>query len=151
MQALWPRSRLNSARTVSESSEGCGTVVDTEVSEDFSASGSLKRHRNRQDSAYVSQRDSASGGPPETPSPDMEEEDQNGYVLPGDSPKRGSSIIWCLACLEMRDRRPTVRPGVVLSSSVTRLSLACRCPNFHISRRPWQDSKVSFVQPVGRP
>lgn len=74
---------------MSESSEGCGTVVDMERSEDISLSGSLKRHRNRQDSAYVSQRDSMSCGPPETPSPDMEEEDQNGYVLPGDSPKRG--------------------------------------------------------------
>lgn len=74
---------------MSESSEGCGTAVD----EDFSLSGSLRRHRSRQDSAYMSQRDSASGGPLETPSSDMEEEDQNGYVLPGDSPKRGN-IIW---------------------------------------------------------
>uniref|UniRef100_A0A674M9L1 Receptor protein-tyrosine kinase n=1 Tax=Takifugu rubripes TaxID=31033 RepID=A0A674M9L1_TAKRU len=79
------RSRLNSGRTMSESSEGCGTVVDMERSEDVSLSGSLKRHRNRQDSAYMSQRDSMSCGPPETPSPDMEEEDQNGYVLPGDT------------------------------------------------------------------
>lgn len=78
---------------MSESSEGDGTVVDTEVSEDFSLSGSLKRHRNRQDSAYMSQRDSISGGPPDTPSPDMEEEDQNGYVLPGDSPKRGTCTV----------------------------------------------------------
>uniref|UniRef100_A0A3B3YI30 Protein kinase domain-containing protein n=1 Tax=Poecilia mexicana TaxID=48701 RepID=A0A3B3YI30_9TELE len=79
------RSRLNSARTVSESSEGCGTAVDMEMSEDFSLPGSLKRRRQREDSAYVSQRDSMSGGPPETPSPDAEEEDQNGYVLPGGS------------------------------------------------------------------
>ncbi|XP_056885353.1 receptor tyrosine-protein kinase erbB-3a isoform X1 [Takifugu flavidus] len=86
------RSRLNSGRTMSESSEGCGTVVDMERSEDVSLSGSLKRHRNRQDSAYMSQRDSMSCGPPETPSPDMEEEDQNGYVLPGDSPKRDTLL-----------------------------------------------------------
>lgn len=100
VQTLWPsRSRLNSGRTISESSEGRGTVVDMDTSEDFCMSGSLKTHRNRQDSAYMSQRDSMSGGPPETPSPDMEEEDQNGYVLPGDSPKRGSSIIWCLLSL----------------------------------------------------
>lgn len=78
---------------MSESSEGRGTVVDMERSEDISLSGSLKRHRNRQDSAYMSQRDSMSCGPPETPSPEMEEEDQNGYVLPGDSPKRGNLII----------------------------------------------------------
>lgn len=80
---------------MSESSDGCGTVVDMEASEDFSMSGSLKRHRKRKDSAYISQRDSMSGEPPETPSTDLDEEDQNGYVLPGDSPKRGSSIIWC--------------------------------------------------------
>uniref|UniRef100_A0A8C9ZIS2 Receptor protein-tyrosine kinase n=1 Tax=Sander lucioperca TaxID=283035 RepID=A0A8C9ZIS2_SANLU len=93
-QATWQsRSRLNSARTVSESSEGCGTAVELEMSEDFSLTGSLKRRRQREDSAYMSQRDSLSGGPPETPSPDMEEEDQNGYVLPGDSPERGDSII----------------------------------------------------------
>uniref|UniRef100_A0A674NXZ7 Receptor protein-tyrosine kinase n=1 Tax=Takifugu rubripes TaxID=31033 RepID=A0A674NXZ7_TAKRU len=81
-KTVWAsRSRLNSGRTMSESSEGCGTVVDMERSEDVSLSGSLKRHRNRQDSAYMSQRDSMSCGPPETPSPDMEEEDQNGYTM----------------------------------------------------------------------
>uniref|UniRef100_H3DAT2 Receptor protein-tyrosine kinase n=1 Tax=Tetraodon nigroviridis TaxID=99883 RepID=H3DAT2_TETNG len=89
LQAPWPsRSRLNSGRAVSEGSEGCGPVVDGDVSEDFSMSGSPKRRRNRHDSAYTSQRDSMSGGLSETPTPDMEEEDQNGYVLPGDSPKR---------------------------------------------------------------
>ena len=93
-QAMWQsRSRLNSARTMSESSEGCGTAVELEMSEDFSLAGSLKRRRHREDSAYISQRDSMSGGPPETPSPEIEEEDQNGYVLPGDSPERGDTII----------------------------------------------------------
>ncbi|XP_070693587.1 receptor tyrosine-protein kinase erbB-3a [Pempheris klunzingeri] len=92
-QAMWPsRSRLNSARTVSESSEGCGTAVELEMSEDFSLAGSLKRRRHREDSAYMSQRDSSSGGPPETPSPEMGEEDQNGYVLPGDSPERDTLL-----------------------------------------------------------
>lgn len=94
VHSIWQsRSRLNSVRTVSESSEGCGTAVELEMSEEFSLAGSLKRKRHREDSAYVSQRDSLSGGPPETPSPEMEEEDQNGYVLPGDSPERGDSII----------------------------------------------------------
>uniref|UniRef100_A0A8C3G5C6 Receptor protein-tyrosine kinase n=1 Tax=Cyclopterus lumpus TaxID=8103 RepID=A0A8C3G5C6_CYCLU len=93
-QAMWQsRSRLNSARTGSESSEGCGTAVELEMSEDFSLTGSLKRRRQREDSAYMSQRDSLSGGPPETPSPEMEEEDQNGYVLPGESPERGDSLL----------------------------------------------------------
>ncbi|XP_061583594.1 receptor tyrosine-protein kinase erbB-3a isoform X2 [Cololabis saira] len=89
LQAMWQsRSRLNSARTMSESSEGCGTTVELEMSEDFSLAGSLKRRRHREDSAYISQRDSISGGRPETPSPEMQEEDQNGYVLPGTSPER---------------------------------------------------------------
>lgn len=82
---------------MSESSEGCGTAADLEMSEDFSLSGSLKRRRQRVDSAYMSQRDSMSGGPPETPSPEMEEEDQNGYVLPGDSPERGDTIVSMLS------------------------------------------------------
>uniref|UniRef100_A0A8C7D5E8 Receptor protein-tyrosine kinase n=1 Tax=Oncorhynchus kisutch TaxID=8019 RepID=A0A8C7D5E8_ONCKI len=83
------RSRLNSARTVSESSEGRGTLVELEMSEDLA--GNLQRKRHREDSAYMSQRDSMSGVLSETPSPDTEgEEDQNGYVLPGlgDSPER---------------------------------------------------------------
>ncbi|TMS19060.1 Receptor tyrosine-protein kinase erbB-3 [Larimichthys crocea] len=93
VQAMWQsRSRLNSARTVSESSEGCGITVELEMSEDFSMGGSPKRRRHREDSAYMSQRDSLSGGPPETPSPQMEEEDQNGYVLPGDSPERDTLL-----------------------------------------------------------
>uniref|UniRef100_A0A3Q3KLG0 Receptor protein-tyrosine kinase n=1 Tax=Mastacembelus armatus TaxID=205130 RepID=A0A3Q3KLG0_9TELE len=88
-QAAWPsRSRLNSARTVSESSEGCGTAVELEMNEDFPLS--MKRRFQREDSAYMSQRDSMSGGPSETPSPEMEEEDQNGYVLPGESPERAT-------------------------------------------------------------
>nr|XP_046239851.1 receptor tyrosine-protein kinase erbB-3a [Scatophagus argus] len=93
VQATWQsRSRLNSARTVSESSEGCGTAVELEMCEEFSLAGSLKRRRHREDSAYMSQRDSMSGGPPETPSPEIEEEDQNGYVLPGDSPERDTLL-----------------------------------------------------------
>ncbi|KAI4902994.1 hypothetical protein NFI96_012020 [Prochilodus magdalenae] len=99
-QMVWPsRSRLNSARTVSESSEGRGTVVEMEMNEDFASVGSLRRARHREDSAYMSQRDSLSGPPdtpiPDTPSPCTEgEEDQNGYVLPGlcDSPERESML-----------------------------------------------------------
>lgn len=102
VQAIWQsRSRLNSACTVSESSEGCGTAVELEMCEEFSLAGSLKRRRHREDSAYKSQRDSMSGGPPETPSPEMEEEDQNGYVLPGDSPERGDSIIHIFCLLKL--------------------------------------------------
>uniref|UniRef100_A0A3Q1IFN8 Receptor protein-tyrosine kinase n=1 Tax=Anabas testudineus TaxID=64144 RepID=A0A3Q1IFN8_ANATE len=78
---------------VRKSSEGCGAAMELEMNEDFSLTGSLKRKRHREDSAYISQRDSMSGGPPETPSPEMDEEDQNGYVLPGDSPERGDILI----------------------------------------------------------
>uniref|UniRef100_A0A6Q2ZE31 Receptor protein-tyrosine kinase n=1 Tax=Esox lucius TaxID=8010 RepID=A0A6Q2ZE31_ESOLU len=98
IKMVWPsvsRSRLNSARTVSESSEGHGTLVELEMSEDFSLGGSLRKKRHREDSAYMSQRDSMSGGASETPSPDTEgEEDQNGYVLPGlgDSPERETHL-----------------------------------------------------------
>lgn len=94
---MWQsRSRLNSVRTMSESSEGCGTAVETEMSEEFSLGGSVKLRRHREDSAYMSQRDSMSGGPPESSSPETEEEDQNGYVLPGDSPERGERIVHVL-------------------------------------------------------
>lgn len=93
VQSSWQsRSRLNSARTMSESSEGCGTAAELDMSEDFSMGGSLKRKRQRQDSAYVSQRDSMSGGPPETPFPDEDDENDE-YVLPGESPERGDPTI----------------------------------------------------------
>ncbi|XP_041944084.1 receptor tyrosine-protein kinase erbB-3a isoform X2 [Alosa sapidissima] len=99
-QAAWSsRARLHSARTVSESSEGRGTMVDVEIHEDFTCSGSLRRPRHREDSAYMSQRDSLSGQLdtplPDTPSPKTDgEEDQNGYVLPGlmDSPEREARL-----------------------------------------------------------
>lgn len=73
-------------------------MVDIEMTEDFGFSGSLRRPRHREDSAYMSQRGSLTGqldSPiPDTPSPKTDgEEDQNGYVLPGlmDSPDRGDS------------------------------------------------------------
>uniref|UniRef100_A0A8C5ELB4 Receptor protein-tyrosine kinase n=1 Tax=Gouania willdenowi TaxID=441366 RepID=A0A8C5ELB4_GOUWI len=107
-QATWQsRSRLNSARTVSESSEGCGTALDQEMNEDFSLAGSLSRRRHREDSAYVSQRDSLSAGPSETPSPEIEEEDQNGYVLPGGTPERGETTTCNYGCVPISTLRPT--------------------------------------------
>lgn len=108
---MWQsRSRLNSARTVSESSEGCSTAMELEMI-DFPLAGSLKRRRHREDSAYMSQRDSMSGGPPETPSPEIEEEDQNGYVLPGDSPERGDTIIHYSITAELCGPNNGNRPG----------------------------------------
>uniref|UniRef100_A0A3Q2P3Q2 Receptor protein-tyrosine kinase n=1 Tax=Fundulus heteroclitus TaxID=8078 RepID=A0A3Q2P3Q2_FUNHE len=82
------------------SSEGCAIAVELEKIEDLSMAGSVKGRFQRQDSAYVSQRDSMSGGPPETPSPELEEEDQNGYVLPGGSPERGDNTISTLTVKE---------------------------------------------------
>ncbi|XP_069053576.1 receptor tyrosine-protein kinase erbB-3 isoform X2 [Lepisosteus oculatus] len=82
---LWPaRSRLNSARTISECSEGRGTMPDTEAGEDASLGGSLRRGRRREDSAYLSHHVSLSGA--------AEEEDHYGYVLPGslESPEKAS-------------------------------------------------------------
>ncbi|KAG7283205.1 hypothetical protein CRUP_004947 [Coryphaenoides rupestris] len=112
-QGMWQsRSRLNSARTMSESSEGRGTATELEMNEDFSLTGSLRRKRQREDSAYLSQRDSMSGGPPETPSPDIEnEEDQNGYVLPGESPKR-ETLLFVAQVIPFKDRMCIVHlPG----------------------------------------
>ena len=70
--------------------------VEVEMTEDFPFHGSLRRARHREDSAYMSQRDSLSGLQdtpiPDTPSPKTDgEEDQNEYVLPGHlhSPERG--------------------------------------------------------------
>uniref|UniRef100_A0A671X6G0 Receptor protein-tyrosine kinase n=1 Tax=Sparus aurata TaxID=8175 RepID=A0A671X6G0_SPAAU len=138
-QAMWQsRSRLNSARTVSESSEGCGTAVELEMSEDFSLAGSLKRRRHREDSAYMSQRDSLSGGPPDTPSPEIEEEDQNGYVLPGDSPERGDSVLdpddeeyeymnkqTCVTPVSPRHNSHWRKPNKKRTSSVSSQAMAC--------------------------
>uniref|UniRef100_A0A671RS85 Receptor protein-tyrosine kinase n=1 Tax=Sinocyclocheilus anshuiensis TaxID=1608454 RepID=A0A671RS85_9TELE len=85
------RSRLDSGCTVSESSEGQGTAVELEMNEDFSLVGSMRRVTHREDSAYMSQRDSLSGPPETTSTGTQGEEDQNGYVLPGfgESPEKG--------------------------------------------------------------
>lgn len=166
---MWQsRSRLNSARTVSESSEGCGTGMEMEMGEDFPLAGSLKRRRHREDSAYVSQRDSMSGGPPETPSPEMEEEDQNGYVLPGGSPERGDTIIVNLQYtnsyhLEMSSspRRLAVLSQLfkilclyspsLASLCFLLLSVSFRYVAFLIASCSWEDGKVSFIRAPGRP
>lgn len=67
------------------------------MSEEALLAGGLRGVQRREDSAYISQRDSLSCPPdtpiPDTPSPCTEgEEDQNGYVLPGlcDNSDRGN-------------------------------------------------------------
>ncbi|XP_028850847.1 receptor tyrosine-protein kinase erbB-3b isoform X2 [Denticeps clupeoides] len=75
---MWgQRSRLNSARTVSECSEGRGTGIDAETA---SHGGSLQRGRSRVDSAYMSASLSVTS---EVPSPGLgTDEDPDGYVIP---------------------------------------------------------------------
>ncbi|XP_056606434.1 receptor tyrosine-protein kinase erbB-3a isoform X2 [Triplophysa dalaica] len=94
VQTVWPsRSRLDSACT--ESSEGHGIAVELEMNEDFSSVGSMRKVRHREDSAYMSQRDSLSGLL-ETPFQGTQgEEDQNGYVLPGfgESPEKETILF----------------------------------------------------------
>ncbi|XP_030052609.1 receptor tyrosine-protein kinase erbB-3 isoform X1 [Microcaecilia unicolor] len=70
----------STGRTLSESSEGCGTASDN----DLSSCGSFScSHRSRKDSAYLSQRESLLAG---TSMPQTEE-DANGYVMPDHSGK----------------------------------------------------------------
>uniref|UniRef100_A0A671RQV1 Receptor protein-tyrosine kinase n=1 Tax=Sinocyclocheilus anshuiensis TaxID=1608454 RepID=A0A671RQV1_9TELE len=104
------RSRLDSGCTVSESSEGQGTAVELEMNEDFSLVGSMRRVTHREDSAYMSQRDSLSGPPETTSTGTQGEEDQNGYVLPGfgESPEKGEhkqirAVCVCVSSYEYED------------------------------------------------
>ncbi|XP_005165758.1 receptor tyrosine-protein kinase erbB-3a isoform X1 [Danio rerio] len=95
VQTGWAsRSRLDSACTVSESSEGRG-ALELEMNDDFSSVGSLRRVRHREDSAYMSQRDSLSGPPETTSTGTQGEEDQNEYVLPGfgESPEKETLLF----------------------------------------------------------
>ncbi|XP_051753518.1 receptor tyrosine-protein kinase erbB-3a isoform X1 [Ctenopharyngodon idella] len=89
------RSRLDSACTVSVSSEGQGTAVELEINEDFPLVGSTRRVTHREDSAYMSQRDSLSGPPETTSTGTQGEEDQNEYVLPGfgESPEKETLLF----------------------------------------------------------
>ncbi|XP_066564643.1 receptor tyrosine-protein kinase erbB-3a isoform X2 [Amia ocellicauda] len=100
---LWPsRSRLNSARTVSECSEGRGTGLDLELGEGLSLTGSLRRGRRRDDSAYHSQRLSLT-----TPAEPLggvgagseDDDPDDGYVLPGaaDPLEKGCQLSFSLS------------------------------------------------------
>ncbi|XP_052415498.1 receptor tyrosine-protein kinase erbB-3 [Carassius gibelio] len=89
------RSRLDSGCAVSESSEGRGTAVELEMNEDFSFFGSMRRVKRREDSAYLSQRDSLSGPPETTSTGTQGEENQSGYMLPGfgESPEKETLLF----------------------------------------------------------
>ncbi|XP_041954117.1 receptor tyrosine-protein kinase erbB-3b isoform X1 [Alosa sapidissima] len=73
------RSRVSSRRTVSECSEGRGTMVDVDMA---SHMGSLKRTRNRGDSAYMSTSLSIASEIPSQGIMVEEEEDPSLYVIP---------------------------------------------------------------------
>lgn len=75
------------------SSEGQGTAVELEMNDDFSLVGTTRRVTHREDSAYMSQRDSLSGPQETTSTGTQGEEDQSEYVLPGfgESPEKGEN------------------------------------------------------------
>ncbi|KAK7154861.1 hypothetical protein R3I93_009721 [Phoxinus phoxinus] len=96
VQTGWAsRSRLDSACTVSVSSEGQGTAVELEMNDDISLVGSMRRVTHREDSAYMSQRDSLSGPLETTSTGTQGEEDQSEYVLPGfgESPEKETLLL----------------------------------------------------------
>ncbi|XP_030624452.1 receptor tyrosine-protein kinase erbB-3b [Chanos chanos] len=91
---LWQqRPRRGSARTTSECSEGRGTLTDTEMTEFSSHMGSLRRGRNRADSAYTSTSMSVALDM-SSPGHEGADEDPNGYVLPRSthSPERDALL-----------------------------------------------------------
>ncbi|XP_060793411.1 receptor tyrosine-protein kinase erbB-3b isoform X2 [Neoarius graeffei] len=82
LKQLWSqRKRQGSARTTSESSEGRCTMLDMEMCEILSQTGSLCRGRSRGDSAYLSNCVSVTSDPL-SPGIEMAEEDRDGYILP---------------------------------------------------------------------
>lgn len=79
---LWSqRKRLGSARTTSESSEGRGTMVDVEMCEIISQTGSLHRGYSQGDSVYLSNGVSVTSDP-FSPGIQLDDEDPDGYILP---------------------------------------------------------------------
>lgn len=92
---MWPqRTRLGSARTTSESSEGRGTIVDVEI---ISQTGSLRRGYSRADSAYMSNCMSVSSEP-FSPGLQVAEEDIDGYVQPRSVQNAERGDILLLLC-----------------------------------------------------
>ncbi|MCJ8741867.1 hypothetical protein PDJAM_G00075710 [Pangasius djambal] len=90
---LWSqRKRLGSARTTSESSEGRGTMVEMEMCEIVSQTGSLHRGRSRGDSAYLSNCVSVTSDPL-SPGTEVAEEDSDGYILPRSSHNSGKDAL----------------------------------------------------------
>uniref|UniRef100_A0A672LE69 Receptor protein-tyrosine kinase n=1 Tax=Sinocyclocheilus grahami TaxID=75366 RepID=A0A672LE69_SINGR len=74
------RRKMGSVRTESECSEGRGTMVDIEMAELSSQTGSLRRGRSRMDSAYISNGVSVASDPFSSGLEGVDE-DHYGYVL----------------------------------------------------------------------
>ncbi|XP_053338604.1 receptor tyrosine-protein kinase erbB-3b [Clarias gariepinus] len=82
LKQMWSqRKRVGSARTTSESSEGRGTMLDMEICEITSQTGSLRRGYSRGDSAYLSNSVSVTSDPFSS-GIEGAEEDPDGYILP---------------------------------------------------------------------
>lgn len=92
LQQWSQRKRLGSARTASESSEGRGTMVDVEICDIISQTGSLRRGHSRGDSAYLSNCVSITPDP-FSPGIEVEEEDPDGYILPRSALNSGRGDI----------------------------------------------------------
>uniref|UniRef100_A0A673MCP2 Receptor protein-tyrosine kinase n=1 Tax=Sinocyclocheilus rhinocerous TaxID=307959 RepID=A0A673MCP2_9TELE len=80
------RRKMGSVRTESECSEGRGTMVDIEMAELSSQTGSLHRGRSRMDSAYISNGVSVASDPFSSGLEGVDE-DHYGYVLPTEKGK----------------------------------------------------------------
>lgn len=85
---------------MSESSEGRGTLVDVEMCEIISQTGSLCRGHSQGDSAYLSNCVSIISDA-FSPGIEVDEEDQDGYILPRSSHHSGrGDILFALVLLE---------------------------------------------------
>uniref|UniRef100_A0A671R8I3 Receptor protein-tyrosine kinase n=1 Tax=Sinocyclocheilus anshuiensis TaxID=1608454 RepID=A0A671R8I3_9TELE len=83
------RRKMGSVRTESECSEGRGTMVDIEMAELSSQTGSLRRGRSRMDSAYISNGVSVASDPFSSGLEGVDE-DHYGYVLPTEKASRST-------------------------------------------------------------
>uniref|UniRef100_A0A673MID9 Receptor protein-tyrosine kinase n=1 Tax=Sinocyclocheilus rhinocerous TaxID=307959 RepID=A0A673MID9_9TELE len=83
------RRKMGSVRTESECSEGRGTMVDIEMAELSSQTGSLHRGRSRMDSAYISNGVSVASDPFSSGLEGVDE-DHYGYVLPTEKASRST-------------------------------------------------------------
>ncbi|TSL61272.1 Receptor tyrosine-protein kinase erbB-3 [Bagarius yarrelli] len=93
LRQLWSqRNRLGSARTTSESSEGRGTMVDGEICDIISQTGSLRRGYSRGDSAYLSNCAFVTSDP-FSPGIEVDVEDPDGYILPRNAYDSGKDAL----------------------------------------------------------